>query len=182
MPLPQDLLEKHNNQCFVETGTHHGAGIYAAINCNFPKIRSIEFDDALYHKCKMMFRSYDNVKIYRGSSATRLGEMVDSGDRCSFWLDAHYSGRGTSFDGKYSPLMEELDQISKLEVKTHTILIDDRRLYGTTDDSLGIPFPEITESMIFEKLLGINQEYEIVFEDSTDFKKDIIVAYIPKDE
>jgi hypothetical protein len=59
----------------------------------------------------------------------------------------------------------------KSSCKNHTILIDDRRLLGTDE------FMFITEDQIREKLLEINPDYEITYEDGYQ-ANDIIVARI----
>lgn len=95
----------------------------------------------------------------------------------TFWLDGHYSGHGTGFDGSYCPVMHELDQIARHHINTHTILIDDRRLFGRTDHQAGTPFPDVTEEMMITKIKSINPRYQISYDDS-GIIQDVIVATI----
>lgn len=123
---------------FVETGTFKGKMVEALVN-DFRDIYSIELDDDLWHKAHHKFSGYDHVKILKGDSKVVLKEIVDKLKYPSlFWLDAHYSGRGTAKGETNSPIEEELSYVLG-NYNNHVILIDDSRLFedGTFYPKLG---------------------------------------------
>jgi L-rhamnose mutarotase len=65
--------------------------------------------------------------------------------------------------------MEELKQIKDHSIKNHTILIDDRRLFGTAD------FLDISEDTIKAAILEINPNYQFSYENGF-IENDILVA------
>ena len=179
MPITAQLLSKYLNNYFVETGSFIGDGIHTAVSQGFSDIRSIEFYLPLVDRCRTRFQTNPTVKVIRGNSGVDLERVIsDINEPITFWLDAHYSGDGTAYANKFCPVMDELDQISRHPIKTHTILIDDRRLFGREDHMDGIPFPEVTEEAIISRLKEINPNYIISYGDST-IKDDVIIAYIP---
>lgn len=158
--LPISLLYKYKNNVFVETGTKHGDGIALALRAGFKIARSIEHNFDLYHKVYQQFNDNLRVKLYYGKSIDYLAEAIkDIHIPITFWLDAH-----TEIS---SPILEELDIISRHPVKDHVILIDDIRvfhLWGVTIDD------------IRKRLLVINPKYNIILENSRICQKDIVAA------
>ncbi|KKL03813.1 hypothetical protein LCGC14_2622400 [marine sediment metagenome] len=73
---------------------------------------------------------------------------------------------------EYNPILKELDALKRSQFKEHTIMIDDKREFAR-----GV-YPEITVDLLVEKLLEINPNYTITYEDSTNAKGDIIVAWV----
>jgi len=119
---------------FVETGTYEGDMIQAMLG-TFEKLYSVEAHAGLYEQCCERFRKLDRVHIASGDSVAFLTQSIDSfrGDRCVFWLDAHYSGQGTA-EG-IAPILDELKLILGSECFPNSVvLIDDARLFGTQDD------------------------------------------------
>jgi hypothetical protein len=95
-----------------------------------------------------------------------------------FWLDAHFDVFSQKC-GKYkTPILQELDCISNSRLKTHTILIDDVRMFKNNKEWA----VSVTLDEIVCRLLEINSEYKISYEDGRDdytFRKDdILVAYV----
>ena len=168
-------FERFINQYFVETGTYVGDGVKFALRAKFPEIHSIEIDYNLYNRNKGTFRAYPNVHIWYGDSSIDLWNIIkDLNQPITFWLDGHCCPPRTD-GGKNTPLMEELDQIKRHPIKTHTILIDDMHCCGT------ILFDFLTKDQIAEKIREINQEYTISFVDGGDageYKDNIMVARI----
>lgn len=74
--------------------------------------------------------------------------------RCLFWLDAHYSGKGTAKGDKESSISHELDIIKTLKNKDHVILIDDAREFTGKND-----YPTLDE--VKKKLTYINPKFNI---------------------
>lgn len=103
----QQLFIKYPNNFFIETGSHEGAGVNAAIQAGFPIIASIELYDEYYLQCAKRFASYPQVRISYGNSTQILWELIkDFNQPITFWLDAHYSGVGTAKGDRLSPILK----------------------------------------------------------------------------
>lgn len=164
--LPLDLLKKYKCNYFVETGTFRGDGVQKAIEAGFPNIYSIEENMFLFNSCRQRFAHNNTVHITFGSSSLYLYKMIwNIPDKITFWLDAHTE---TS-----TPILDELQQIGKHDLKEHTILIDDVRLFG--DDRY---FKYVNINTVIDSVLRINKKYKVEFEDSLYAPRDILVAYI----
>jgi hypothetical protein len=96
--------------------------------------------------------------------------MIDA--PATFWLDGHYSGAGTAKGKTNTPLLQELDHIGSHHIKTHTILIDDVRQFGTQEMDF------ITLDEVVEKVRSINPNYKFLFEDGF-IPNDVLVAVVP---
>jgi len=100
-----------------------------------------------------------------GSSVDLLPGIVESLDApATFWLDAHPIDDSMSF----CPLYKELEIIKESAVENHVIMIDDVRMFGSWLD--------VDEQKVKEKLLDINPDYKITYEDG-HIPNDIMVAY-----
>lgn len=163
------------NHYFIETGTFSGDGILKALDAGFKEVRSIEFDNHCYLCTKSRCAQYKNVHIFNGDSSKDLYAMIeDITIPVTFWLDAHVCPARTD-GGKNCPLIEELEQIKRHPVKTHTILIDDMHCAGT------ILFDFLTKEDLIEKILEINSDYQISYVDGGDdgeYKNNVMVAMI----
>ena len=142
----------------------------------FGRDYSIELEDNLYLRCVERFKD-KNIHLIHGDSTEVLDSLLSDIDvPVTFWLDGHSSGTDpdtgivTTF-GKYkSPILQELDIIQRHHIKTHTILIDDLRLWSIAEYGFDT-------KTIMEKCLQINPRYEFTFEDGY-VKNDILVAWI----
>ncbi len=162
----------HPNKVFVETGTLYGEGIQRALLAGFQEMHSIELSPKYYSLAKESFQADPKVHIYFGDSSTLLFDVIKEIDQpITFWLDAHYSGWDTASGRKLSPILEELEQIGRHPIKTHTILIDDVRLFGTYH------FDYTTLDEILKKLYEINPHYTISYENGF-VEEDILVAQV----
>lgn len=169
--LSKIVLSKYPNAVFIETGSFRGAGIDTAIDCGFEEIHSIELHKPFYDYCTDKFKSNNSVCLHLGDSAKDLWGIIKEIDRpITFWLDGHIEV-GVPFGVKPIPILEELKQIGKHKIKSHTILVDDRRVMGT-DVWFGI-----TEEQIIEAIMKVNKNYVILYEDTCNAPKDIIVAW-----
>ncbi len=169
---PPGLFTKHLNQYFIETGSLCGDGIQLAIDAGFPEIYSIELSGAYYFYCIDRFASYPSVHLKHGDSAEVLEQILSQIDApATFWLDGHYSGGKTTRGKTNTPILGELKAIANHPIKTHTILIDDIRCFGTND------FDYIELDEIIQVILQINPLYEISYEDG-HLPKDILVAEV----
>ncbi len=167
-----ELFRQFPNKYFIETGTAGGEGIETALGVEcFEKIHSIEilkvFFDIAYEK----FKDHKNVTLWHGDSGELLRQVLKKVDApATFWLDGHIS----CIPGKKSsPIMEELEAIKRHPIKTHTILIDDVRDFGSGY------FDYVPESKIRKKLLEINPDYKIEYRDCL-IANDVLVAIPPK--
>ena len=161
MPIPESVIKKYKNDYFIETGSARGETISKALEAGFKEIFSVELVKRRYVRCKKKFSKNSNVNLFCGESPQFIKDVIkDIDTTITFWLDAH----GNSVD-TYNPLIEELSEISKHNINTHTILIDDMRLMGK-----GI-YP--SKDKIIECLKNINNDYIIFYEDNYDAKHDI---------
>ena len=168
---PRRHLDKYPNYVFVETGTFLGDGVQDALNCDFKKIYSFEVGADLVKSVKARFQKNENVQIIQDTSANMYQYIKDIGLPITFWLDAHWSQGITSYQDVYCPILKELDAISQHSVKTHTILIDDIRLFGTWE------FNHITLEQVKEKVLEINKDYKFEFLDG-HVKGDVLGCWV----
>lgn len=166
-----DTFKKFPNKYFVEVGSFKGDGIERALQAGFSQVYSIEISEQFFNKCKKRFSKKPQVKLFLGDSAKILYKSIKKIDESiTFWLDGHYCV-GTVKDDEQPLILQELEQIKKHSVKTHTILIDDVRLFGTEY------FDFVTLDEIAEKILEINPDYEFFLIDGS-VKNDILVARV----
>jgi hypothetical protein len=172
MPLPikKDLVASYVPQVFVETGTHHGAGVQWALDAGFDCIYSCEINPEDYGYCLRRFEDQtDKVHLKLDDSREFLREVMETlTTRALFWLDAHWceSGGGHLND---CPLLEELAIIGSHSIRTHIILIDDVRLFGSQ-----IAFP--TQQEVLTALREINSGYMFRYFNSTAAECDVLAA------
>jgi len=158
----------------VETGTWVGEGVEEALQAGFNEIYSIELSPKWHKYCVEKFQSLPNVHLSQGDSGKVLEEVISQIDQpITFWLDAHYSGEPTAKGETNTPILNELNAIKKHPIKTHTILIDDTRCFGTDD----FDYIKIHEAL--DILFQINPNYVITYRDGHK-RNDTLVAYIPQ--
>lgn len=177
--LSRRAFEKYPNKYLIESGTYLGDGIKDALDNKFSQVISFEIQLALCKAAKERFKDHKNVEIICGSSASMLYDHIkDIKEPITFWLDGHYSAGVTGFDADYvNPLIQELTQIAKHPVKSHTILIDDRRLLIKNGKGGMDTLFDMTEDEVVKAIMAINPKYKIKYEDG-HVKDDIIVAYL----
>lgn len=159
--LSIQILEKYKKDIFVETGSFHGGGIHKAMALSIPEIYSIDSYEFYYNSCMEVYGESKPVHLYLGNSGKILYNIIkDINQEILFWLDAH-----SETD---TPILDELDQISRHSIKTHTIMIDDYRLFGTDF--------KVRPIDLVEKIYSINKDYNIIFENSLYCDEDILVA------
>lgn len=117
----------------VETGTYMGHGVESYIG-NFEKIYSIELNETLYNQALQKFSNFNNVFLIHGDSADQLSKNDFGSEPVLFYLDAHFCGKFSSGGcGSESPLVKEIEAISKRMVKGDIVVIDDMRLMGKAE-------------------------------------------------
>ncbi len=168
----KETFAKYPNEYFIESGGFFGDGIQMAIDAGFKKIYSIELKPAFHENNCLRFASYPFVNLVLGDTTDMLPVVLRKIDApATFWLDGHYSGPGTARGKTNTPLLTELEHIAQHHIKTHTILIDDIRQFGTSDMDF------ITLDEVVEKIRSINPDYEFLFEDGY-ISNDVLVAIV----
>jgi len=172
-----NTFKKYKNKYFVETGSYLGDGIQSALDCGFEKVISLEISNRYKTICERRFFGNEKVQLIQGDSCEALYNNIKNiDDEITFWLDGHYSGTGTGI-GKYEfPLIQELEQINKHHIKSHTILIDDLRIIRGEEATPTGEEVKFKESDLINSILKINKKYCISYENATDHDKDILVA------
>jgi hypothetical protein len=188
MSASTELFKYFNkNNVFVETGAMLGNGIQQALDAGYSKIISIEYSEYHANFCKNRFLNNLNVTVIHGDSSKILYDIIkDIEEPITFWLDAHYSGCGdysnyvpTACGINESSLIEELDQIKKHKLNTHTIMIDDIRCWVKSTKTS----PEVLNLINFDKIdlenkiKNINSNYVLEYVDGW-VEKDILVGYL----
>lgn len=176
--LSKEVLLKHKkNDIFIETGTLWGDGVAVALECGFKKVISIEIDpERVVANSERFAKEIEEgrVELIEGDTFDVFEDIVTNLEgSATFWLDAHWDNDGAPIGEYKCPLPFELDIISKSQFKTHTLLIDDRRLFGDKASTWG---NTIDESAIYEQITAINKSYFITYEDG-HVENDVIVAY-----
>jgi len=171
------LLEhftSNRNTIFVEGGTSLGWGTTTAIQAGFEKIYTIELLKDLFEDAQKMFSNEiksGKVITINGDTQIVLGRILkEINQPATFWLDAHF-GKKYKGDKPRCPLIAELDVIKQHTINTHTLLIDDMRLFGKAAHDF------ITIDQVKQKILEINSNYKISFLDS-NVKNDILLAKV----
>lgn len=174
---------KKFSDIFIESGSHSGTGIQAALNAGFRIVKSVEYDDNFHRKCQERFANQLNVDLWHGTSEECFPEILKLVDGPAvFWLDGHPSGPGTGGHDDFMAkglaseftqdkiLTKEIDII--LAHRTdHIILIDDQ--YGENPENIRYR----------ETLLGANPNYKFYFYDRQEgprFYKNKSLACIPE--
>jgi hypothetical protein len=187
LSLLPDVLSKYTyNKYFIETGTFTGGGVIRALEAGFKFIHSIEIAPNYYESAVSAFANNENVTIHLGDSVKVLPDILSNIDEpITFFLDSHFFSASPRMYGgeKLSeidvPLYQELDIIGSHNIKNHTILIDDRRVFGLSTipgEPVFVDWTGISEARIKEKLLSINKDYEFYYIDTSNRKEDIFVA------
>jgi hypothetical protein len=138
---------KGNHKLFFETGTHKGDGVQNALDMGFEEVVSVEIIPELYEGCVKRFKDNNKVHLFLGDSNKRMEEMLKLIKEPSLiFLDGHFDNG--------NPLWKELEILKNHPIKTHTIIVDDMPNYYGNGEK------------VKEKLLEINPNYTLVYEDS----------------
>lgn len=130
--VPQDFTKSMAAMlgigCFIETGTNRGGTAVWATE-HFRTVHTVERDTGLFDACKARFGHVPNLHLHHGHSVDCLMRVVGGlKESAIFWLDAHYSGDGTSGVDDECPLIREINVINA-SAFDHVVLIDDARLF-----------------------------------------------------
>ena len=156
-----DYAIKYKIKTLIETGTYLGQTI-DDLEPGFDSIYSIELDKKLYLNAKKMFLTNKKINILQGDSSKLLPNIISKIKKPSlFWLDAHYSKGITARGKKETPILDELNSISKSKIKNHVILIDDARKFNGSN---GYPSINDVKRFVYNKFTNykINSSMDIV--------------------
>lgn len=116
---------------WIETGTYRGSTTrYLAKR--YPKVISIEPSPIFYNYSSSRLKNFRNIDLVFGSSEDVFENLLKSaGSEVNFWLDGHYSEGGTHLGNSVTPILSELEMISKNTeaFSRFVIFIDDVRLF-----------------------------------------------------
>ena len=133
-----ETLLRHapSNATWVETGTHI-ALTTEVLSKNSKAVFTIEPSEHFFELARKKFHDVSRVTVLHGVSEEILPKLLPtiSGD-VAFWLDGHYSAGNTFKGSKDTPIVEELEAISKnIDRFTNiTILIDDVRCFDPANE------------------------------------------------
>lgn len=158
------VLSRHVNPVLVETGTYTGDGIATALDVGFQRVISIDVEEGFVNGAREKYKDDPRVVVIHGDSGVVLWDAIkDIQDRITFWLDGHLFPECENDDsGKTSPLIEELEQISRHPIKDHVIMIDDMSLLPRGGAYKNVDFDR---GDVERAVLRINDQYEITYFD-----------------
>ncbi len=142
---------------FVETGTYMG-DTSLALSSYFENIFTVELNKKLYERSLKRLKKCDNVFCYNLSSEIFLKKIISKiKNQSIFFLDAHYSGPGTSKGSSTFSCLKELKEINKSKIKNHIIIIDDISDFSSFENNEKL-------SKIISALEKISKNYKFYFE------------------
>lgn len=172
------VLEKYPNRVFVGTGMRNYVTIARAINAGFKEILSLEEDLLLVEHKKYLVpkdKNFHNYHAHQGNPGTDLYKLITPiQEQMTIFLSS-YLPCPDSMSQK-NTILEELDQIAKHNIHTHTILIEYIQHASTSF------FGNVTLDSIKSKLLKINPSYQFKLEKGGHLEKEenaVLVAHIP---
>jgi hypothetical protein len=125
----RQLALDHQLPILVETGTFTGDMLYALRN-DFRRLYSIELSKSLHAHAECRFRRQKHIKLIYGDSRDQLRLLLpDLTEPTLFWLDGHYSGKGTAHGVEATPIMTELQALTGIGQRA-VVAIDDARCFG----------------------------------------------------
>lgn len=126
--LALHLASVHGATAFVETGTYYGERAAWAAH-HFEQVYTVELDPDLAYDARerLALARLTNVACFCGDSRRVLPGIVRAlyGRRAVYWLDGHWSGKGTAGEHDQCPLLGELACLSDDSI----VMIDDARLF-----------------------------------------------------
>jgi hypothetical protein len=168
-----DYVKRYSKEFnyFIESGTLYGDTI-DLMKPYFTNIHSIEINTRLFLDALKKYKTDVNIFIWNGDSPDIIPQILKLVKTSAvFWLDGHASGPLPG--GRYGgcPLVHELLAIKEHNIKTHTIFIDDIRLFGCAE------WDYVSKQSVLDVLFEINPNYTIEYLDG-EIANDVLVAYI----
>lgn len=170
----KNYFKEFRNRVFVETGSYRGDAIQLALDAGFEKIISIDIEIENIYFCNSRFTAeqIEHITLIHCDSAECLYDAIkDIDEPITFWLDSHWQMfEGTDKGKNPFPLRQELKQIEKHKIKTHTILVDDMLIMQ--NDIVGYD-----KSNIEWLLLKINSKYKFEYR-ANPVVNNILIAHV----
>lgn len=152
---------------WIETGTYLGQTTQL-LSKNASKVYSIEPEPKLFARARNFFRNYSNVEILSGTSEDVFPILLPRiGGDVNFWLDGHYSA-GITFKGQQdTPILDELDCISRNinHFSKVCVLVDDIRCFNPR-------LPEYASYPSVDKLVEWANKHQLIWH----IEHDIFIA------
>ena len=149
-------------EIFVETGTFTGDTVWF-MRDRFHKVYSIEVQPQLAEIAISLFRNNPRVEIVKGDSASALADLVKRIEGTTlFWLDGHYSAGITGRGSKDCPIFEELQAIANHPPACFSIVIDDRRCFGT-DPTYPLYSDLVSQIAMLFPQLNVTEELDMIW-------------------
>ena len=121
-------LSKTNT--YIETGTYYGLNLEEVVD-EYKQIYTIEIEKKWVEYNEEKFEDKNNIQIIEGDSSVKLPELCSEIEEgVTFFLDAHYSGEGTGYKEKTSPIIKELESIFYRKNNKDIILINNLRIFN----------------------------------------------------
>lgn len=164
-----------------------GGGVQRALEAGFKKVISIEISEKYFNYSFNRFADNNRVSLFLGDSLKVLPWIIEPiNEPITFFLDGHFFSQSPAIVDNHQlaaievPLLQELEIIKEHPIKTHTILIDDRRVFGQTNipGEIVKDWGKFSEDLVIHYILDINPKYKISYMDSANGNNDILVAEI----
>ena len=145
--IKRQVLLSHSlsHAVWVETGTYLGDTTYL-LSRNAKFVYSIEPEPALFRNAEARFRNDKNIKIINGLSEEVLPKLLpEIRGELNLWLDGHDSGGATYKGPQETPIVDELNCISKYRANftRMVVFIDDVRLFTPSHEDYSGAYPTL---------------------------------------
>jgi hypothetical protein len=121
---------------FIETGTYMGDTIFQ-MEPLFNQLYTVEIKPEFRDNVKSRY-SGNKIEFLLGDSSEVFKTLLPTiNEPAIFFLDGHWSSGYTGRGIKDCPLIEELTMINEKFVSSGVVIIDDRRLFGTSPKNGG---------------------------------------------
>lgn len=167
-------------EIFIESGAFQGHTA-AAAGVIFPRVHTIEVYPPFYERAVQRFHGVEHVHVHFGDSGVVLRAILgECTEPVFYYLDGHFDGGVSGKGERNTPILQELEAISKWGHPESVILIDDicdfqkscypERIINTCFEG----YPTLEE--LVEVLLKINDTYQFAFWGNA------LLAFPPRDQ
>lgn len=168
----KELQEISGANVFIETGTYSGETASKACHW-FNTVHTIELSPELYTQAKKCWKN-STINFHLGDSPHVLKHLLPRvNGKIIFWLDGHFSGKGTAKGITNTPVLEELYAIKECGITNAIILIDDIRCFQ--------PFDNVPENEALQGYPTVQELYHAILEINGDYNfhifGDVALAY-----
>lgn len=147
----REFVEALDLKVFIETGTYRGDTL-ASVAKDFEALISIELNQELHASASQRFADDTSITLLQGDSTSKLEEAFDlaGGRPALVWLDAHFSGVGTSKGDGNTPILAEIETVLRKASPQDVVMVDDLRCFtspkeGFEIDAALLEYPEAAQ-------------------------------------